>query len=664
MYAQHQSQPAVDSAAVARLLIEANLAYQVSNNPGNRFAERLQARHECRALLQSALTEAPQHPAALGLLGRVEMDDGNLDRAQALFNASLDADPNQPQQQTNLGYWALTTERPALAEAYFRHALELDRQSAAAFCGMAHAKRLQGKYDSAYLHYRKLLELNLHWPSVYSGMLQCAENLAVNHADQALAQDVIRLLGRDELPHQQIAGFVAAIVRQQYDLDNPTASIFLDAACQDELLLLALEKTLMPDAAVESLVVMLRRAIVIEVAQTAELRDELHRLVMAIGCYSDRTGYALLAQDDEEQLINALNDSIAAQLAMAEPQEALVGSLMISAMYGALFHQPFAVPLGRWNLAEWPLGLQPLMAASYYDRATEEAIKQHFDEKQHELCLDKCDIPQAWPSWSQLAYRNESSLRNLMAKTLHLPTDNLPSVLRMMICGAESGQRALELAHYLDDVEVIAVDESLANIAQATRRAEELGLENIVFWPWSVAQRFIGDGHQVHWVEVGRLPSTQMTDVNLASLINQVTVSGGVVHMHTHLEEQTTGDRQIRRLIEQHNLQPTRTTLRRLRRMALNNQQDALWTELLKEPAFYGLGGCRDRWFAPQDSGQLKGLMRLVSNEVNWKIVRAQDADGHTLALGPVQQQLRHEAMGSQVQSLCGQSLSVYFVRR
>ncbi|MTI97155.1 MAG: hypothetical protein FH752_00900 [Marinobacter adhaerens] len=665
MQAKHQVQVSQSQQAqVARLLLQANLAYGESNSSGLSHIQRLKARQECRGYLNEALALEPQNAGGLGLLGRVEMDDGQLEKAHTLFNASLDQQPGQVQQYCNLGYWALKTERPALAEQYFLQALDCDRQSAAAFCGVAHAKRLQGQFDVAYLHYRKLLETGAEWDSVYSGMLTCAQHLEVNKADAALAHDAIALLQRDGLPHQELGRFVGAIIHQQYDLDNPNAQIFLDAASEDELLILALQKTLMPNPAVEELVTMLRRAIIAEVAQTVELRDELQRLALAIAQYTDRTGYALAAEDDEERLVSAINDSIQAQFALGEEQDGLIGSLMISAMYGALFHQPFAVQLGQRNLMDWPLALQPVLAASYYNRAEEEAIKQNFDEKAEELCLEKTDVPQAWPSWSRLAYRTESSLKTLMATELGLDTENLPATLRIMVCGAQSGQRAMELAGYLDDVEVIAVDESLANIAKATRMANEMGMDNIVFWPWSIAQRFVADGHQVHWIEVGRLPSPAMTTLSLAALVNEATGSGAVVHMHTAIAEQTSGDKQIRKLVAEHKLQPTRQTLRQLRRMVLANRHDSTWQELTSDADFYSLGGCRDRWFRPQDTAQLKELMAMASNEVEWKLVKARDVDGHSLATGPVQQQIQAEALGSEVQSLMGQNLSVYFVKR
>lgn len=280
MHAQQKSQQsAALRADAARLLIDANLAYGESNRADAGYVHRLNARRRCRDLLDRALSMLPDHAGALGLLGRLEMDEGRLDKARDLFLASLTQQPEQAQQYCNLGYWAMKSERPALAEQYFLQALEYDRQSAA-FCGIAHAKRLQGHYDIAYLHYRKLLETGADWDSIYAGMLTCARHLEVHQADTALALDAIALLQRDGLPHQDIARFVGAILHQQYDLDNPDAAVLLDAAAGDELLLLALRKLLIPNPAIEELVVLLRRAIVAEVAQTVTLRDELQPLAL------------------------------------------------------------------------------------------------------------------------------------------------------------------------------------------------------------------------------------------------------------------------------------------------------------------------------------------------------------------------------------------------
>lgn len=648
----------------ARLLLLANETYRRSNQSDTAYTQRVVARTDCREQLQSLLLRAPENAQAQGLMGRIEMDDGNLQKARTLFDTSLALQPGQAQQYINLGYWALKVERPAQAEQYFSQALQHERQSASAFSGIAHAKRLQNQFDVAYLHYRTLVRSGHANTTVYSAMLDCASHLSVHKADPLLRADAITLLKQSHLAHQKIGRFVCEILRHHYAPDTIDAMNELAYAAKDELLLLALNHIILPDPVVESLITSLRHQLITHIAQSGELEEGLQQLALGLGRYAERTGFALATKDDEQQLAATINTHLRAQLTQGGGPATLAGSVIISALYGALFHQDFAAALGQWNLVDWPLAMQPLMAASYYDRAWEEAVKQNFAEKAGELHLNRVDTPQAWPAWAELNNNTETSLRALMASELGLSVEQLPATLRLMVCGCQSGQRALELARYLSDVEVIAVDESLANVARGSAMAESMNIDNIVFWPWSLAQSFIADGHQVHWVEIGRLPSPAMANLSLANLVNRVAASGAVVHLHTDMAEQTRGDRQIRRLIREHSLEPRRNTLQQLRRMVLNNRTGDMWQSLLQDENFYSLGGCHDRWFRPQSKQQLKSVLAMISNEVQWKLVKARDEDGHSLATGPVQQQIREETTGNHVQSLLGQQLSVYFQRR
>lgn len=653
-----------DSTLLARLLIEANLHYQASNDPRASYSDRLQARQEARQRLQKVLKSAPANASALGLLGRVKMDEGDLDQARLHYEASIAADPDNAQLITNLGYWALATELPLEAERYFRRALAKDRHSAAAFCGIAHALRRRGQYDAAFLHYRRLLDLGLEWPSVYAGMAQCAEHLAVNQADQALALDAIRLLRKADVPHQNLARFVTAILRQQYDLDNPRSEVLLDAASQDELLLLALEKTLLCDPAVEELVTLLRQSITVEVAATLSLREALQPLAVALGIYARNLGYALLTTEEETAFVGDLNAVIAQTFAQSPSVEDLAGAIIVSAMYGALFRQRFSFNLGATEVSDWPTGMQALMTASYFDLAEEEDYKQGFAEKEQELTLCRDDMPLAWPVWSNLNWHTTGALREELAQSLAVEIPDAPARLRVLVLGSGSGQRALEIARYFEDVEVIAVEEGLANLAHATRRAREMALENIVFWPWSLANRFVNDGHQVHFVEIGQLPSSREQDVDINRMIRESLVRGGLVHLNTGQPNAMAEDDRVRALIESNRLEPSLENIRRLRESLLSAAAESPPPSQLRETDFYGTAGCRRHWFFPEDSRHLTGLLELMSSEVDWKLVSAQDEDSHDLATRPVLEQLRAQRLGSKVRSLVGHGLSLYFQRR
>ncbi|TVP53828.1 MAG: hypothetical protein EA349_13000, partial [Halomonadaceae bacterium] len=620
------------AAAIARRLIDANGLYATANDGSLSPQGREQARIQVRDILQQVLQAQPNQPEALNLLGRVEMDAGRLTTARELFVLALEVKPDNAQTLTNYGYWALMAQQPQTARQSFEQALAIDRQSTAAFAGIAHARRQLGEFDSAYLHYRRLLDLGLEWPSVFEGMMTCAEQLQIHQADSALAQDAIRLLLQDNLPHQNLARFVSAILRAQYVVETSDQGWLLDAAAQDQLLLLALERTLLPDAAVEKLITQVRAALTTEVNATGELREALQPLALALAVYGARIGYALIPSAAEQLFVQQLDTALMETLCQTPPTPELSGALILRSLYGALFNQPYAVHLGQAQLCDWPLGLRPMMAVSYYDKAEEEAYKQNFEEKQQELALDRNDLSHAWPSYSNLSHFTQQRLRDELHQSLGISPEQWPETLRILLIGAGSGQRALELAHYFTDVEVVAVDEELANLAHAARRAQQKGLENIVFWPYSLASRFINDGNQVQMVEIGSLPSGRIEPFSIETMVSKALVPGGILHINTRHLNSPRADRAIQRMIERHQLPRTTNTLQRLRRMIMNNPDQTPWREMLADPDFYSTAGCQRRWFFPEDPAQIASVMGTLSNEVDWKLMRARDHDGHDLA--------------------------------
>lgn len=651
-------------AAMARRLLQANELYRYANSPETEPAMRGRARHQVREALDVVLTAQPEHPEALNLLGRIAMDEGQLAEAREMLERARVAAPDSGQVLANLGYLALMSGEPEQAEALFDEALTRDRQSAPAFAGKAHALRQQQRFDQAYLHYRHLLDHNLAWDSVYAGMLECASHLEVHQANSALAQDAIRLLAHPGLPHQELSRFVTRLLRQQYAEDVAPGDWLLDAICGDELLLLALVTTLLADPELEKLITRARHALLMEVRDTGELYESRQRLAMALSRYATRTGFAQVVTEEEEAFIQDLDAHIKAELRDSVQPEDVAAGLIMRSLYGALFHQHYAQHIGRLALTDWPEGMQPLMAESYYHKAEEEAYKQQFQEKQDELALARADLPHAWPCWYNLRIHHEQPLKQELAQSLGIDTSAWPETVRIMVIGAGSGQHALELAHYFTDVEVVAVDENLAGLAHGNRLARKKDLQNIVFWPYSLATRFIQDGNPVQMVEIRQLPSETHEGTPIKTLAQQALSSGGLLHIHTGEHGASRVDVALRRMMERHKLQPTTETLRRLRRMILNNPRHEAHQALLNESDFYATAGCRKRWFFPEDASQLDALMDNLSSEVDWKLLRARDTDGANLATAPVIKQLQAQAFGTGAQSLVGQGLGLYFQHR
>lgn len=103
MQSQHHVQNSgSNQAQAARLLLQANLAYGESNSNGLSHIQRLRARQECRDCLADAFQLEPENAGALGLLGRIEFDEG---ASPKLINCSAPACRLSPGKPSSTPTW-------------------------------------------------------------------------------------------------------------------------------------------------------------------------------------------------------------------------------------------------------------------------------------------------------------------------------------------------------------------------------------------------------------------------------------------------------------------------------------------------------------------------------------------------------------------------------
>ncbi|ABC31517.1 FOG: TPR repeat [Hahella chejuensis KCTC 2396] len=648
----------------ARLLIEANEIYRASNRPGASHQQRSEDRGVAKALIEQALALDPAHASALGLLGRIELDEGQLNEARRFFNQALAQERNAPQLIANLGYLNLMENQPAQAQQYFQQALQQDKSYAAAFLGIAHCQAAMGNYDIAYMHYRRLLEYGLEWPTLYAGMIKCCAHLQVGRRSETIERDLTDLLQQEDLPHQNLARLTAQALALKYDLRNPDVCIDINDAAQDPLLLLALTRTVMPNADVEQFITLIRKAILEETTASGELREGLQELAIAVGVYNVATGGALYAAEDETAQISDLNRKILLSCTTENSVTDIAGAVIVAAMYVTLFPQAYSRYLSAFSLGDWPDAMQTLMEASFYLPMEDEGYKQGFQEKQLELLEDAAEVAMACPVWRNIEFFSEQSLRKQLESVLGAKAQQLPERLCAMILGAESSQRAVEFARYFDDVDVIAVDENLANLAFGARKAEQYDLENIVFWPYSIAQRFIEDGARIHFLKIEKFPSLSVAEFNLIESIQKMVCKGGVVQVSTGDSELTQVTDKAQTIIEHYRLTRRSNDIRLLRRAIIENADDPAWAPLLSHPHFYNLTGCRSTWFAGEDRAQIQSVLTYLSNEVDWKLAQVKDRDDKVQPSGPILKQLQTEVFGADIGKVIGHDLKLYFVKR
>jgi tetratricopeptide (TPR) repeat protein len=349
---------------IARLLIHANDLYQMYNSSEIPSEKRKTSLGNAFKLITEVMNVAPNNAPAMNLLGRIELDRGNIKTAAALFDKCLSHSPDNTQYLCNKGYLHIITEEPELSIDYFNKALEIDKSYQNAFLGIARAQHALQNFDIAYLHYRSLINHGFDSTPILQGMLSCCAQIKIEQYQKALELDLFTLFAHPELPHERLGHFAASLISKKYDLENPKAMIDLQAVAEDPLVYFSLLKCTLPDPYVEEFITLLRQTILLEALESGNLRDELQVLSIAIGVYNERNNYSLITDTLEQEKVDYLDQLLIHTLHHEWNIDDIAGALLVVGMYQAFFSQNYAVKLTAIDLEDWPSALQPLMESA------------------------------------------------------------------------------------------------------------------------------------------------------------------------------------------------------------------------------------------------------------------------------------------------------------
>jgi len=642
---------------MARLLIHANDLYQMHNSVATPTTERQHSLDHAFELITQVISFDPDNTPAMNLLGRIELDRGNLETAKALFHQCLEHSPENTQYLCNMGYLQLICEEPQAALKYFNDALSVDTSLENAFLGIARAQQALRNYDIAYLHYRSLLNHGHTSETVLQGMLNCCAHIRIDNYQYELEVDLLNLFSYSELDHERLGHFAAELISKKFDLENPNAPIDIIKVANDPLVYHSLLKCSLPNPFVEEFITLLRQSILLEAAETRHLRDELQLLAIAIATYTERCNYSLIVSDSETSKVEHFNMVLAQTLQQPWRIDDIAGALIIVAMYQAFFSQSYAVSMTSLEQGDWPILLQPLMKGSLYRRAEREAFKQQFPEKQDELLIAKEDLPAPFPRWNRIDFFNQQSLKNELVSSFNIDESQLPERLLLLVAGEGAAQKAFGYARHFTDVDVLAVEQSLENLAESHLKAQEEKLENIAFWPVSLARRFLQDGNQIHFASVSG--DSTVVDATFISLVQNSLGQHGVLNIKL-IETPDNATQDIQALIKKQSLRNTSANIRALRSTILADKYSEYWAKLIKDDYFYSLDGCRQAWFTNNTQSTILDALVNLIEQPDWKLSKVLNHHRKTVALPLAKKHILKFASEEKIQN----EYSVYLLRK
>jgi predicted TPR repeat methyltransferase len=124
--------------------------------------------HEAAEIYRDVLSQNPNHPDALRLLGMVARQEGKLDDALNLIRRSIEVDPARAETWHNLGDVMRSLNRPDDAVSAYTKAVELRPDWAEAHGALGNVLREMGNLDRAATEFKKVIQLK---PDLAAGYL-------------------------------------------------------------------------------------------------------------------------------------------------------------------------------------------------------------------------------------------------------------------------------------------------------------------------------------------------------------------------------------------------------------------------------------------------------------------------------------------------------------
>jgi len=617
-------------AVLARKLIEANEHYRQSNSAEMDLDTREYHRLQAQMLAEEVAGQAPDNAAALNLLGRICMDNGELDDAAGYLLAAIELAPANANYYINLAYVRLATRDYDQAEALFSKALELQPDNAQAYGGVALAYLRRQDYLGAFLRLRSLISKGYAPAYCRKALFDAAQNLWADRYDAELDQDLQEYFTWTEMDAFQLGYLTCSLLVHKYNLGSNPA-LDLDVLAQDQLLRIALQRSLLPNHLVENMLTQLRLSILVEVFETRNLRDSLQPLVCALAQYAARTGYAFAFKQDEQILLNELHLDLQESLSKRDWRHGdVIGALLLVAMYEPLYSQPYAFHLLRDDLADWPVAAQPVLQAALHDLAEQHLVEHELKGGRtvEELAATPV-VRGAAPKWETLGAHPQTDYRQALARELggnYLPEPVNDQPLRILVTGCRSGQRAISLARFFANVEVAAVDPNPDNVVCAIQASRRYQLHNMSFACLQVNELQPGDeGFQV--IECGTALGYPEQIVSNMRHLTQLLSPEGVIRFTFPRRAGRLEIEDARASLMHNNILATPDNVRAMRQVIMEEAALGLWQDIVANPDFYTLAGTRDLLFALDEPAFNLQEIQQMLNEAGLEFLGFVDLD-------------------------------------
>jgi SAM-dependent methyltransferase len=591
-------------------LEEAGSIYDRSCAPDSNDTQRIaRLRSRAKAIAHKVLTRQPENTAALNLLGRIALDDGDRRQASALVDQGLAFQPDDISLNYSRAHIHLQAGEYAPAAQLFAEIERIAPHTTRALASLAYTRIKQGLHVEAFADYRDMVRLDPTDPQARSKLFECIRHIKADYYSPDLQQDLLVYLQFTQVDHNDLAGLIASLLIHKYDLAEGNSPLDTRQLAQDPLLNAALRKCQFNNPVIEEFLTACRQRVLTEATGPAGFSADMLDFATSLSLQCVNNEFVYSVSLIETTAISKLVTQVEMSLSSTNwPLAETETPLLLLSMYDLLHHYRFRDQLLRRASDAWSKQLCTLIRPHLYEPQQELELQRAVGslsiiEQDVSVLVAQQYEESPYPRWQALGYSTRTDYGQALMGELRgftPPAFLQNQTIKILIAGCGTGKHALQVAQYFRNVEVTAIDLSQASLAYAAKMARQLKINNVEFYQADILelQNF---KDRFHIIECsGVLHHMQDPLQGWRSLIDLL-APGGLIKVGLYSDRARRPVSLARQLILENQLTASAEHIRIFRQALLDKRTDTDFSEITRSPDFYNLSGCRDLLFNVQE---------------------------------------------------------------
>jgi ubiquinone/menaquinone biosynthesis C-methylase UbiE len=447
-------------------------------------------------LYKKILEKDPNHFQSICFLGTLSIQIKNFERAKKLLNKAIGIQPNNANVNNNLGIVNNELEDYQKAINYFQKAIKIQPNHANAHNNLGNVFKVLGEHQKAISCYQNAIKINPSNTSIINGLSDLCKLIQLDNITKtnstSLKELFLFLFRRNNINHTDIFRnaklllFIGENDNQVRQIANSDSLLLKNKIIQylskEELFLLMLQKSLMTDKFLEKLLTKLRYEILFTLVDSNQnILKRYFDFIVSLAEQCLLNEYVYVQSKKEINHVNQLKNKIVNNKEINELEMAILGcyiplytsknitnKLLDYKSKNILFNDLITMQI-KEPLKEIKL-VNSIKSFDKIIDSVSKKVREQYEEH-------------PYPRWR---YTNKNLPSNFLFK---LNNEIKPNKIEysnkfvnpnVLIAGCGTGKHITIAERYLN-ANILGVDLSLASLAYAKRKTEELGFKNIEF---------------------------------------------------------------------------------------------------------------------------------------------------------------------------------------